>query len=121
MANSMSVAIASDQGLLPVTPAACTPNTITSGTGDTAVVAATAGLRLMGFACQEDAGTPAAASFYLRHGDDATDPILIPVKLAASESRADWFGPDGIAAASGIYLDRVTGTTQVTVFTKVLA
>lgn len=119
MANSMPVAIASDQSVLLATPAATTPNTVASGTGDTAIVAATASLRLIGFACKEDAGSPAAAEFILRHGDDAADPILIPVKLAAGESRADWFGPDGIACASGIFLDRVTGTTQVTIFTKV--
>jgi hypothetical protein len=100
---------------------AATPNTVTSGTGDTAVVAATAGLRLLGFACAETAGTPAVAELNLRHGADVSGAILVPVKLLANESRADWFGPDGIAVASGIFLDRVSGTTQITVFTKVVS
>lgn len=113
--------ISADLGALLTDHAAATPTAVASGTGDAQGVAAAANLRYVGFTCRENAGSPAAAEFILRHGTDNTGTPLAFVKLAANESRADWNGPDGVAAASGIFVDRVSGTTEITIFSKVAA
>jgi hypothetical protein len=41
---------------------------------------------------------------------------LIPVTLAANESRADWYGPGGIACAGGLSIDYLAGTPTVVLF-----
>jgi hypothetical protein len=74
----------------------------------------------MGFSVRETTGT-AAAVLNLHHGTSNAGPILVTVSLGASESAREWYGPDGIAAASGIYLDRVSGTSQVSVYSKVVS
>ena len=85
---------------------------------DEAVAPAAAGTRLMGFSCQETAG--AAATFSLHNGTSASDPATYVVSLAANESRGEWFGPDGIVSAGGIWLERLTGTTRFIGFYKVV-
>lgn len=85
-----------------------------------AAVAATAGLRLMGFMLAEQAA--ATAEFRIMHGatvGGATN--LYTVKLASGESTSEWMGIVGIACAAGLTIDRVSGTADVTLFTKVLA
>jgi DNA uptake protein ComE-like DNA-binding protein len=64
---------------------------------------------LMGFSVREAAGTPAAAAMRLRAGT-ATGTILATVTLSAGESVRDWFGPSGIQAAGGVYLELLSGT-----------
>lgn len=86
---------------------------------DEAIAAAGAGTRLMGFSARETTGT-AGALFNIRHGTANTDPILATVSLGASESAREWYGPDGLAAASGAWLERVSGTIQVTGYVKVV-
>lgn len=87
-----------------------------------AAVAAAAGLRLMGFACKESAGTPAVASFNIVHGaTGAAGTVVVPVKLALSTNQFGWFGPDGIACASGISIDWIAGTIDCELFYKVAA
>lgn len=87
-----------------------------------AAVAAVAGLRLMGFACRESAATAAAATFRIMHGATvAGGTVLVPVELAANESTRDWFGPEGIACASGLSIDVIAGTVDVELFYKVVA
>jgi hypothetical protein len=71
----------------------------------------------MGVAVRESAGAPAAAALNLRHGDDAADPLLIPIELAANGSTFQWFGPQGIWCPSGVFVDRVSGETELTLFT----
>lgn len=88
-----------------------------TGSGDVAVAAAAAGLRLMGFSARETTAA-AGAVFNLRHGTAVTDPILVTVTLGANESSREWYGPDGLAAPSGIFLDRVSGTSQVIGYSK---
>lgn len=84
-----------------------------------AAVAAATGLRLMGFASRESAGVAAVATFRLVHGATvAGGTTLYPVELSASESRGEWFGPDGIAVPDGISIDVIAGTVDVTLFTK---
>ncbi len=69
--------------------------------------------RLLGFSARETAGT--AAVFRLRDGSAGT--IVSTVSLAASESVRDWFGPQGVACGTSVYLERVSGTTEVSVLT----
>lgn len=90
-----------------------------SGTADVQIVAAATSLRLVGLTAKESAGSPASASFVLRHGTSTAGTPLVHVNLGAGESVRDWFGPGGMVASSGVYLDRLTGTTDVTVHTVV--
>lgn len=86
-----------------------------------AAVAAQAGLRLMGFAARESAGTAAAATFKIVHGaTGAGGTMMVPVELAANASAAEWFGPDGIAAESGLSIDWIAGEVEVVLFYKVV-
>ena len=84
-----------------------------------AAVAAATGLRLMGYACRESDGTPAVATFRIIHGATASGgTVVVPVELAANESKSQWFGPDGIDVASGISIDWIVGTVDVELFHK---
>lgn len=86
-----------------------------------AAVAATPGLRLMGFASRESAATAAVATFRLVHGATvAGGTTLYPVELSAGESRGEWFGPDGIAVPNGVSIDWIAGTVDVVLFYKVV-
>ena len=82
------------------------------------VVAATTNLRLVGFSSRETTGT-AGAVFNLRHGTSAAGGLLATVSLGVGESAREWYGPDGLAAASGIYLERVSGSSTVVGYSKV--
>ena len=83
-----------------------------------AAVAATTGLRLMGFSCRESDGTPAAAAFNVQHSaTGAAGTQLIAVELAANASATKWFGPQGLdCAANGLSINHVAGTFDVTLF-----
>jgi hypothetical protein len=87
---------------------------------DQAIAAAAAGTRFMGFSVRETTGTtPALLNF--RRGTSNIDPIMVSITLGANESAREWYGPDGIAAAEGIWLERVTGTIQATGYMKVVS
>lgn len=87
-----------------------------------AAVAAAAGLRLVGFACREMAGTAAVASFIIVNGaTGAGGTAVVPVELAANESRSEWFGPEGIDCANGISIDWIAGAVDVHLFYKTVA
>lgn len=98
--------------------AGATATAVASDTADVQGVAASAGLRLLGFSCRENAGSPAAAEFIIRNGTAASDPPVAFVKLAASESVREFMGDAGISCPNGIFIDRVTGTTEITIFSK---
>lgn len=84
-----------------------------------ATIAAVQGLKLMGFACRESAGTPAVATFRIMNGATvAAGSVLAPVELSANESRGDWYGPDGVDASNGLTIDVIAGTVDVTLFYK---
>lgn len=88
---------------------------VAAGTGDAQVV--TGKGRLLGFSARESAGTPAAASFILRDGTSASGTPIVFVNLAASETlNGDYGGINGIEFANGLYLDRVSGTTDLSVY-----
>ena len=93
---------------------------VAAGTADTQGVAATANMRLMGFAVRESAGTPAVATLNIRHGTADTDTVIAPISLIASDTKVAWFGPQGIPCASGLFVDRVAGNSTITFWTKVV-
>jgi hypothetical protein len=98
----------------PLPPAAATAFPIAAGTGNNQITS-TAG-RLMGFTVAETTGT-AGAAVRLYSGTDNTGTRLSTVALAANESVRDWFGPGGITVgASGVFVERVSGNTTVTVY-----
>jgi hypothetical protein len=101
--------------------AAATSTNAASGTADAQMIAATPSLRLVGFTAKENAGSPALAEFILRNGTSTAGTPVAHVKLGAGESVRDWFGPGGISVAAGVYLDRISGTTDVTIHTVVAA
>jgi hypothetical protein len=86
---------------------------------DEAIAGAATGLRLIGFSARETTAA-AVAVFNIRHGTSNAGAILVSVSLGPNESAREWYGPDGIAAASGIWLERVSGTIQVTGYSKVV-
>ncbi|HYE85973.1 MAG TPA: hypothetical protein VEA16_06440 [Vicinamibacterales bacterium] len=91
---------------------------IASGTGDAQAITAVAGTILLGFSITENAGTPAAARVRLHLGTDNTGTELFDVTLAASESVREWFGASGPDISTGLYMDRVSGTTRLTIYTR---
>lgn len=79
-----------------------------------AAVAAASGLRLMGVTIRESAGSAAVATFKIVHGAAVSGgSVLVPIELAANASEEMWFGPNGIACASGLSIDRVAGTADI--------
>lgn len=90
------------------------PNYIAAGAGD--VYAVQYDCALKGWSIAESTGA-AGASFYLRDGIDATGPIVAIVKLAANESSREWFGLQGIQFKTGIFVDRLTGSSELVLFT----
>jgi hypothetical protein len=109
-------------GTVTTAPApAATPTAIASGSGDAAGVAPTANLRLMGYSVRESAASPDDASFVIRHGALASDPALVFVEVSADQSTTEWLGEDGIACPNGIFIDRVSGSTEIVLYTKVAA
>lgn len=92
----------------------------TTGNTNVQAVAAVTGLRLMGYSVRESSGTPAVATLNIRHGTANTHTVLCPISLVASTTNGQWFGPQGIPAASGLYLERVSGNSTVTLFTAVV-
>ncbi|MGZ5029032.1 MAG: hypothetical protein ACXWAT_10150 [Methylobacter sp.] len=86
-----------------------------------AAVAAQAGLRLMGYSAKESAGTPAAATFAIKHGATvAGGTDVVYQNFAASGSTLQWFGDSGIACPNGISLDWLTGQVDVAIFYKIV-
>ena len=80
--------------------------------------AAATGLRLMGYSCRESAGTPAVASFNIKHAaTGAAGDQVVAVELAANGAETKWFGPQGIdVATSGLSIEDVAGTYDVTLY-----
>ena len=95
----------------------CTATPVASGTGDAQGVAAASGLRLMGYSARESAGSAAAADFNLRHGDGNGDPLLVVGELAANGSDVRWLGPQGLACPDGVWVERVSGSSEFVLYT----
>lgn len=95
-----------------------TVTVIAAGTGDEAGVAATPNMRLMGYSIKETAG--AVATLSILHGASSAGTALFHENFAAAGSTTEWFGPQGIPCASGVWIERLTGTTAVILHTKVV-
>lgn len=97
----------------------CELTVIPAGTTDVAVVAATPGLRLMGYFTRET-GAAAVASVLIHHGDANGDPLIHASALAIS-GMATYTAPEGgVSCPDGIWLERTgAGTPEVCVLTKV--
>lgn len=80
------------------------------------VISSSQGARVMGWHANEDATTAAVAEFVIRNGSSTAGDPVIPVNLAANGSDHEWFGPMGVVFSQGVFLDRLSGTTTVTVF-----
>lgn len=79
---------------------------------DEAIAGAATGLRYMGFSCRESTES-ARAVFNIRRGTSNAGAVMDTVTLEPGESAREWYGPDGIEAAAGIWLERVSGTCVV--------
>ncbi len=102
--------------------AALTATAVGAVTADqNAVVAAATGLRFCGFSVRENAGSPAAAEFIIKHSATAAGgTALYPVTLAGDQSTADVIY-DGIAAANGISIDWISGSVDLVIYSRVVA
>lgn len=90
-----------------------------SGTTNQAPVApADATGRLMGYAIRETTGTQGAtAQVKFRSGTTVSGtPLGSGVTLVANESVREWFGPAGITVPTAVFLERISGNTEVTVY-----
>jgi hypothetical protein len=90
-----------------------------TGTGNqTAPAGADVAGRLIGYAVRETTGTPGAtAQVRFRSGTTVSGtPLGAGVTLAANESVREWFGPSGINVPTAVFLERVSGSTEVTVY-----
>lgn len=96
---------------------AATIAAVASGTAGVQGVAATSGLRFAGFSAKEDTGT-AAATFVIRHGTSNTGTPIAFVSLAAGAVVTQFFGETGLYAPNGIFIDRLTGTTELSLWTR---
>jgi len=82
-----------------------------SGSGDVALVGSAC--TLLGWSFAESAGSPNTAKAYLRDGTDATGTIVATITLNPSESIRETGPASGIKCATGLYLDRVSGSCEV--------
>lgn len=91
---------------------------IASRSTDVQAVVATAGLVLRGFDVTESAGTAAEASCVLRHRTADTAPALCaPINLDANGCTGPKFFAVPIPCASGVFLEVVTGSVTVVLYT----
>lgn len=93
-----------------------TTTVVASGTGDEAGVAANTNLRLMGYSIKETAG--AVATLSLLNGASSAGTAVAHENFAAAGSVGRWFGPQGIPCSGGVWIERLTGTTAVILYTR---
>ena len=67
--------------------------------------------RYFGFSVRETSGA-AAAMLRIHEGTNATGDILDVIDLKAGESAREWYGPQGIDADGGIFVDVVSGAVE---------
>lgn len=84
-----------------------------SGSADVQLTGQRSSVR--GFSARETTGN--AAAFVIRDGTSTADPGVFMVNLGASESiQFEFADGGGMAFQRGVFLDRVTGTTEVAVW-----
>lgn len=96
-----------------------TVTVVDSGTADSAAVSSVSNGRncLVGFSITEDAETPAVAELRILHGATSAGTELFVVTLSAGESTRELNLPC-IPVGNGIFIDRISGTTRLTLFTS---
>ena len=102
-------------------PDGATAFPLVSGTSGIQGITAFATLRLVGFTITEDASTPAEARVRLHHGVNNTSPELFDIVLTPKQSIREWFDIGGIAVPNGVFIDRVTGTTRITLYARAVS
>lgn len=65
----------------------------------------------LGFSLRETAGTTATLRVY-DNASAASGTLLDTIQLSANESAREYYGPEGIGAVNGIYVDVVSGTVE---------
>jgi hypothetical protein len=88
------------------------PVSVPSGAGD--VQAVTGSCTLVGYSVRESAGSPAVATLVLRDGTSAAGAFRAGISLAASGVDAQLL--PAVEFASGIFVDRVSGTTELVLY-----
>lgn len=88
-----------------------------AATSDEAGVAAAHGLRLMGYSIAERAAS--AATVDITHGAAAGTVIAYENIAASSSTGLRWFGPQGIPVPNGVWIERVSGNTAVSIITMI--
>lgn len=94
----------------------------TALTADTTLEAATNNLKLYGWTVRESAGTAAVATVILRHGalsgsDCTAGAVIAFIELAANGSAQQTYAPLGLAVASGVCVDIISGTIDANIYT----
>ena len=95
-----------------------TYTTKAAATADEAGVAAAANLRLMGVSVTE--GAAGAAVVNIEHGAANSSPVMVSFKLLASTGKELWFGPQGLPCPNGVWIERISGNTEVNLITAIL-
>lgn len=91
-----------------------TPTTVPGGSQSVAVASGYGSL--LGWTACEMVGQ--TASFRL-HDGQASGPaqcLTALVIVGPSQSTGDWYGPQGLAVASQVWLERVSGVTEIVVY-----
>lgn len=93
----------------------------TAQAADFTVEAATANLRIKGWSIRESAAGAAVATVVIRHDADGTcdsTAVVAFVELSANQSLQQDYGPDGLAAASGLCVDVIAGEVDFAAYLK---
>jgi hypothetical protein len=91
-----------------------TPNAPVVGT--VSAYCATGFGEFLGFTAAELAGS--TASFRIHDGSaaGATNALTSLITLSANQSVSDWYGPQGLAVANGVYLEMVAGRIEIVTY-----
>lgn len=86
------------------------------------VVAASAsifgfGVQLHGWCVAESTGA-AGARIRLRDGRGVEGSVVAPISVVANGTAALWLGEDGVAAESGLYVEVLAGSVEVTIYAR---
>lgn len=75
------------------------------------------GAQLHGWCIAESTGA-AGARVRLRDGRGVEGAVLAPVSVPANGTSALWLGEDGVAAETGLYLEVMAGSVEVTLYVR---
>lgn len=97
---------------------AASPDANAAVTADVdAAVAASAGLRLVGWSIRESKSSAAVATGRITNGaTGASGTVVANIELAADTSQTFWLGSGGIACPNGISVDWIAGEFDITLY-----